>query len=78
MWIGNVDYTSGSYTVIFFAGMTTALLNISIIDDDILENDEIFYLTIYQDSLPTNVSTGSSDQTTVIIVDDDRECFEIQ
>ena len=73
MWlqIGNVDYTSGSYSVEFLAGMTNVSLNISLIDDDVLENNENFYLSIDEDSLPTSIIAGATDRTIVNIVDDD-------
>ena len=55
--------------------MTSTLLNISLINDDVLENNENFFLTINQDSLPTYITTGTTDRTIVNIVDDDRKCF---
>ena len=58
--------------VTFFAGMTSVSLNISITDDDILENCiETFSLMIDKSSLPTTVIVGSTNQATVNIIDDD-------
>ena len=57
--------------MIFLPGMTNVSLNISIIDDDVLENNENFYLSIDEDSLPTSITTGSTDRTIVNILDDD-------
>ena len=71
MQIGDVDYSSGTYSVTFYAGMTSASLNISLINDDVLENNENFFLTINEDSLPTSITAGTTDQTIVNIVDDD-------
>ena len=73
MWlqIGDVDYNSGSYSVAFLPGMTNVSLNISITDDDVLENNENFYLSINEDSLPTSITAGITDRTIVNIVDDD-------
>ena len=68
-----MDYTSGLYTVTFPAGQTTTTLNIPINDDDILEIDENFMLTINQTSLPTDVTHGNPGQATVTIVDNDRK-----
>ena len=45
--------------------------DIPINDDAIIENNENFILTIDQSSLPTGINVGSSDQATVIIVDND-------
>ena len=67
--IGNVDYDSGSYNVTFLAGMTSESLNISITDDDILENNENFYLAI--DESLSSITAGSTDRAIVNILDDD-------
>ena len=68
-----MDYTSGPYTVTFPAGQTTATLDVPIIDDNILEGDEDFILTINETSLPTDVTHGSPVEAIVTIVDDDRK-----
>ena len=49
--------------------MTSVSLNISIIDDDILENNENFYLTI--DESLSSITAGSTDRAIVNILDDD-------
>ena len=67
---GGVDYDSGPYTVTFLAGEIHALLNVLIHNDAVLENDEIFTLTIDPSSTPDSVS-GS--QAIVTIVDNDRK-----
>ena len=53
--------------------MTSVPFDIPINNDDIVEGNEIFMLTIDPTSLPTDVSVtvGSPDQATVTIVDDD-------
>ena len=68
-----MDYTSGPYTVTFPAGSTTATFNVPIIDDNILEGNEYFILTIDETSLPTDVTRGTPGEATVTIVDDDCE-----
>ena len=68
-----MDYTSGPYTVTFPAGQTTATFDVPINDDDILEGNENFILTIDPSSLPSDVSVGDPDQATVTIVDNDRK-----
>ena len=65
------DYDSGPYTVTFPAGITTAHLTIPITDDRILESNEDFNLTIDASSLPNDVTTGSPQQATVTIAEDD-------
>ena len=55
----------------FAAGMTTAPVDVLIIDDNISENNETFVLDIDQLLLPNRVSVSNPDQVTVTIVDDD-------
>ena len=50
--------------------MTIAPFDIQINDDNILENNENFMLTINQSSLPTGITVGSP-QAIVTIVDND-------
>ena len=74
MYIGsNTDYESGPYAITFVVGATAVSFSISITDDDILEFNETFYLTIDPSSLRdnTNVDVGNIFQVTVIIVEDD-------
>ena len=66
-----MDYTSGPYTVTFSAGQTTATFDVPINDDNILEDNENFILTISPSSLPNNVTVSDPDEATVTIVDDD-------
>ena len=66
-----MDYTSGPYTVTFPVGQTTATFNVPINDDNILEGNENFILTIDQTSLPSSVNRGSPGQATVTIIDND-------
>ena len=68
-----MDYTSGPYSVTFPAGVMSVPFNISIIDDNILEDNENFTLTI-NSSLPTGIMVGNPGQATVPIVDNDGKC----
>ena len=43
---GGVDYNSGPYTVIFPNGSTNASFNIIINDDNVLEESEVFVISI--------------------------------
>ena len=70
---GGVDYDSGPYSVTFTVGITMASFNVSINDDNILENDEDFILTIMRGTLPDGVTRDGDGQATVTIVDDDGE-----
>ena len=68
-----MDYGSGPYTVTFPAGTTSVPFDVPINNDDILEGNEDFTLTIDPASVPTGGSVGSPDQATVTIVDNDRK-----
>ena len=65
-----MDYDSGPYTVTFLAGQTTATFNVPINDDNVLEGNENFMLTI-DSPLPNGVAHGTPSQATVIIMDND-------
>ena len=67
-----MDYTSGPYSVTFPARVTSVPFSISINDDNILEENENFTLTINL-SLPTGVMVGNPGQATMTIVDNDRK-----
>ena len=51
-----------------------ALFDIAITDDNILEIDENFMLTIDSTQLIPQVFLGNISQATALITDDDREC----
>ena len=67
------DYGSGPYMVNFNAGETRVSFNVSILDDDIPENDKTFILTIDYSSLPNNVYVGTLNETEITVVDDDSK-----
>ena len=67
---GDVDYGSGPYNVIFPGLETSGQFNVAINDDDVLEGNENFNLTVRALSLPSRVAVGNA-QATVVIVDDD-------
>jgi len=67
---GGVDYNSGPYNVMIPAGVTSVTFDVPITDDNILEGNENFMLTINQSSLPTGIICGIPDSATVTIVED--------
>ena len=73
------DYTGGDYSVIFPAGLTRKSLSIVITDDDILESDETFFLTLVipQPAQAIGVMRGDPFMATVTIINDDGECSVI-
>ena len=64
-----MDYASGTYAVTFVAGRLVAALNIPIIDDNELEGNENFNLTIIFSFLPSGAMVGYPGVATVTIVD---------
>ena len=68
-----VDFDSGPYNVTIPAGDTLAVFNVAINDDDIMEANESFILTIDDSSLPNRVNVTDPDQATVTIVDNDDD-----
>ena len=65
------DYDSGPYSISFHARETSVIFNVPINDDDLLEDDETFNLTINSSSLPSEVFINNLAQVTVIIMDDE-------
>ena len=65
------DYDIGPYNIMFPAGKTLDTFFIQINNDDIVEGNENFSLSINQSSLPDNVTIGNHSQITVTIFDDD-------
>ena len=68
---GDVDYDSGPYSITFPAGVTNMSFDIFINDDEILEENETFFLHII--TLPKGVSTGHLNQTMITVLDDDSK-----
>ena len=64
---GGVDYNSGPHTVIFPIGSTTASFNITIKDDSVLEDDEVFNVSII--SITNGHIVGTPAVATVTIID---------
>ena len=70
---GGVDYDSGPYTVTFPAGVTSVPFDVTINDDNTLEDDKDFTLTMMHGTFPNGITRGSIGQATVTIADDDGE-----
>ena len=67
-----VDFYFGSYNVTFPAGITSSSVNITVVDDNILEGNEDFHLNI-SNSLPDRVTLNDTNSAIVIIKDNDGE-----
>ena len=70
---GDKDFDVVTYDVEIQSNITHVPFNVSINDDNIFEGNENFTLTITSASLPTGITIGKPSQTTVTILDDDRE-----
>ena len=57
--------------------MTEVSFSVGITDDNILENDEIFQLSINSSSLPNRVTVDNPSEVTVTIMDNDSELIKI-
>ena len=66
------DYSSGPYSVIFPAGITSATFDVPIENDNILETNELFDLFI-SSPLPDRIFQANPNQSTVTIVDNDSK-----
>ena len=71
---GGVDYNTGPYSVTFPIGSTNASFNITINNDDVLEDDEIFTLHISPVTSGLNVGTPNV-QTTVYVTNNFSKYF---
>ena len=71
MTLGGVDYDTGPFVVVFPAGVTSALFNVTIIDDNILERDEEFYLNIMSPPTASKVTLGQNNQARINIINND-------
>ena len=74
---GGVDYNSGPYSVTFTAGKTSVSFDIALTDDNILEKNEFFNLTIDTSLLPDGFTVGSPGQAIVTIINNDSKLFII-
>ena len=70
---GGVDYNSGPYIVQFNVGVTSVLFDVSINNDNILEDNEMFNLHINTSSLPNSITIGDHGQSTVTVVANDSK-----
>ena len=70
-----MDYTSGPYTITFLAGQTTATFDVPINDDNVIEGNENFMLTIDSSSLPTGLTVGDPGQAAVTIMEEGKEVY---
>ena len=65
------DYMFGPHNITILAGDTVGLLDITIINDNVVEETESFNLTINATFLPEGIFTGNPNSTIVNILDSD-------
>ena len=70
---GGDDYAPGPFSVTIPAGETSVPFNISIIDDNIFEANELFTLTIDSSSLSSRVLVQPGCMAIITIVDNEGE-----
>ena len=68
--LSGTDYTSGTSTLTFPAGVTSLTFPVATIGDNVNENQESFTAVL---SSPMNAMLGSADTATISITDDDRK-----
>ena len=73
LYVVDIDYNTGPYSVTFHSGATRALCVVAINDDNEVEGTEDFTLSIDPSSLPSNLTIGDPGQATVTIRDNDGE-----
>ena len=71
----DTDYSSGPYNVTIPAGYISSALSILVIDNNVLEGQKEFYLTINQSSSLNGVVISSPHRAVVEIID--NECKQI-
>ena len=68
------DFSFAPHNISFPDGVTIVTFNVTIMRDNILENDEFFSLSIDALTLPERVTVGSfNDITTITIANDDSK-----
>ena len=69
--VGDQDYNAVQENVTFSVGISSVSFSVPIIDDQVLEQNEMFIVRISM--LPNNAIFGESSQATVTIMDDDSK-----
>ena len=71
------DYSAGPYSVTISAGLIETSYDIHITNDDLLEENETFYLFINPSILPRDVIVGDINQAEITIINDDGKVISI-
>ena len=68
---GNDDYGPGDYLVVIPPGVIMVPFDIPVVDDNILEGNENFYIIIITGSLPNDVTRRNFGRARLTIIDDE-------
>ena len=71
------DYEFEPNMIEFIPGITRMGFDVLIIDDNLVEGNETFILSIDESSLPESVTVDNRNQAIVTIVDDDSKILDI-
>lgn len=71
--IEGLDFNFVPHNIFFPAGVTRVTFNVTIIEDNTLEHDEFFSLSVDPLILPDRVTIGNYTDTTITIVNDDSK-----
>ena len=74
---GGVDFNSATQTATITAGASSSTINITVIDDNIVEGDEMFTMTL---NVPTSpgITTGNITMATATIIDSTSRLHHIR
>ena len=73
MFTEELDFIFGQRNISFPAGVTRITFNVTIIEDNILEHNESFSVSVDPLTLPNRVTIGTSNHTTITIIDNDSK-----
>ena len=73
LYVGGEDYIFRDRDIKFYPGVTKKMFNILIIDDNLVEDNETFILSIDPKSLRAGVISRYPSEIVVTIVDNDGE-----
>ena len=73
MFTEGLDFNFGPRNILFPAGVTRITFNVTIVEDNMLEHDESFSVSVDPLILPNRVTIGSSGHTVVTIIDDESK-----
>ena len=74
---GGVDFNSATQTATITAGASSSTINITVINDNIVEGDEMFTMTL---NVPTSpgITTGNITMATATIIDSTSRLHHIR